>query len=121
MGVMGRDKLTADLLLLDSETAQTVQVGHQNPFEDLEPNIHVRVSNPDQRAVETAFIRVAARPAPTVILEAATPLDPAEAPSGEVTGLMDDPRSGFSNTIFVVVLAAVSIASVAAGMLFAQL
>lgn len=117
---MGRENLTADLLLLDSETAQTVQVGPQNPFEDREPNIHVRVSTPDQRSVETAFVR-AVEPAPTVIVEAARPIDPAEAPSGEVTGLMDDPRPRISTFLFLAVLALVSVASAAAGMYFAQL
>ena len=113
--------LIDDLLLPDPDTAQTVQVGHSPlPFDEADCELpvrftEIRVAAPREDSVETMMVARRARveTAPTKLLVAAKEpepsglIEPAEAPRRR-TSLM-----------FLLVLLAISLASLAMGVLVA--
>jgi hypothetical protein len=109
-----------DLWLPDPETAQTVRVGHSSlEFEEVECNLHVRVP---QIQIETMMVRAqrpAVESAPTQLLPVAREIDDSE-PSGLITAA-PTPPARHSSLLFFLLLLAISLASVAAGLLIAPM
>jgi hypothetical protein len=115
-----RHPVIDDLWLPDPETAQTVRVGHSSlEFEEVECNLHVRVP---QVEIETMMVRAKRPPvedAPTRLLPVARDIDESE-PSGLITAA-PSPAVRHSSLVFFLLLAAISLACVAAGLLIAPI
>ena len=118
-----RRHLVDDLLLPDLDSRPTVQVGHSPlPFEESDCDLPVRIApiplSKSERSIETLMVprRALAESAPTVLLRAAEETPPE--PSGLIDPAGEPPRR--SPMMFVLVLFAISLASLAAGVLVAH-
>jgi hypothetical protein len=99
--------LVEDLLLPEPDTANTVQVGHSPlPLDESDCDLPVRIGAPDVLP-PTAEMCILQRVAPTVLLRAAR--DPADEPH--------PPPRDYSTLVFALLLLAISLASLTAGVL----
>jgi hypothetical protein len=116
---VSRRTLTDDLWLPEADVAQTVQVGHSPlPFDESDCDlpvrmVEIRMPMPREQSIETLVVPRRRRPddAPTVLLQAAK--DP--------SGLMEEaaPPETSGAMTFLLILIAVSLTMIAAGVLIA--